>query len=218
MIWGYIQTWFWRFLAGTPEKTIPLRHTCRYYRTWKPLRDTLICQKHTTFAMIIHHASYDLICTVFIKNHFEIIRGCFFSLLVPWLEVQPEEVPSRSRWAMAESSGTPAQVADGSRITSTSAGRSSRWATAESSGTPAQVADGSRITSTSASRSRWATASVLILSFSGVDISPNSLLLGFLNAPLDLAALCWLVWPPSWALKWLSPFMWGVGLGWCGRI
>ena len=71
---------------------------------------------------------------------------------------------------------------------------------------------------------------------------------------------CWLVWPPSWALKWsclplspivsgclpscggwvlvgvvgflgsqvvfspvvsrrlhLSPFMWGVGVGWCGR-
>ena len=46
-----------KVLAGTPEKTIPLRHTCRYYRTWKPLRDTLICQKHTTFAMIIHHAT-----------------------------------------------------------------------------------------------------------------------------------------------------------------
>ena len=72
---------------------------------------------------------------------------------------------------------------------------------------------------------------------------------------------CWLVWPPSWALKWsclplscivsgclpscggwvlvgvagslgsevvlspvvshclrLSPFMWGVGVGWCGRL
>ena len=73
---------------------------------------------------------------------------------------------------------------------------------------------------------------------------------GVLNATLDLAALvlvgvvgflgsevvlsggCWLVWPPSWALKWsclplspvvsgclrLSPFMWGVGVGWCGRL
>ena len=36
---------------------------------------------------------------------------------------------------------------------------------------------------------------------------------------------CWLVWSASWALKWsclpLSPvvsFLWGVGVGWCGRL
>ena len=78
---------------------------------------------------------------------------------------------------------------------------------------------------------------------------------------LHVGGGCWLVWPPSWALKWsclpsspvvsgclpscegwvlvgvvgflgsevvlspvvcrclrLSPFMWGVGVGWCGRL
>ena len=45
---------------------------------------------------------------------------------------------------------------------------------------------------------------------------------------LNVGGGCWLVWPPSWALKWscllvsrclrLSPLMWGVGAGWCGRL
>ena len=42
---------------------------------------------------------------------------------------------------------------------------------------------------------------------------------------LHVGGGCWLVWPPSWALKCfffrclrLSPFMWGVGVGWCGRL
>ena len=39
---------------------------------------------------------------------------------------------------------------------------------------------------------------------------------------LHVGGGCWLVWSASWALKWsclpLSPFMWGVGVGWCGRL
>ena len=47
---------------------------------------------------------------------------------------------------------------------------------------------------------------------------------------LHVGGGCWLVWSASWALKWsclplspvvplhVSPFMWGVGVGWCGRL
>ena len=42
---------------------------------------------------------------------------------------------------------------------------------------------------------------------------------------LHVGGGCWLVWSASWALKWsclpLSPvvcLMWGVGVGWCGRL
>ena len=62
---------------------------------------------------------------------------------------------------------------------------------------------------------------------------------GFLGAEVVLSPVvsgclpacgggCWLVWPPSWALKWsclpLSPVVsgclpsCGVGVGWCGRL
>ena len=47
-------------------------------------------------------------------------------------------------------------------------------------------------------------------------------------SPCMLGGGCWLVWPPSWALKWsclpLSPVVsgclpsCGVGVGWCGRL
>ena len=71
-----------------------------------------------------------------------------------------------------------------------------------------------------------------LLCFHSSFFSPNSLLLGFLMQLEIWPPWCWLVWSVSWALKWsclplspivshclrLSPFMWGVGVGWCGRL
>jgi len=48
---------------------------------------------------------------------------------------------------------------------------------------------------------------------------PKQLTVGVLNATLDLAALV-LVGVVGFLgshCLWLSPFMWGVGVGWCGR-
>ena len=44
---------------GTSYKTIPLRRTCIYYRTWKTIGDALIYPKHTAFTINIHHAQMD---------------------------------------------------------------------------------------------------------------------------------------------------------------
>ena len=64
----------------------------------------------------------------------------------------------------------------------------------------------------------WVLVGVAAILGSEVVLSPvvsGCLRLSFLGGG------CWLVWSASWALKWsclpLSPFMWGVGVGWCGR-
>ena len=62
---------------GDALKIIPLRHTCRYCRTWKKIGDALIYPKHTAFTTNIHRASYNtwlyissILINIFFEWHF----------------------------------------------------------------------------------------------------------------------------------------------------
>ena len=47
----------WKTIGDALKNDTPKTY-CRYYRTWKTIRDALIYPKHTTFTINIHHASF----------------------------------------------------------------------------------------------------------------------------------------------------------------